>query len=127
MWAYFLNEFLFAMSLLLGLWECRLNHMKYFLGLVKQMIKPVCFLRGLEKFFLQFMKILFQTRLGIQTQLLSVITFLHSNRNQRLQCVAFENPIPLFLSENSFDFWSERLCYYKVQRPCYSKIQTPSI
>lgn len=84
------------MSFLLGLWECRLNHTQYFQGLVKQMIKQACLLRSLEKFFLQFMKILFHARLGIQTQLLSVITFLHSKRNQRQLCVAFENPIPLF-------------------------------
>jgi len=42
------------------------------------------------------MKTLFHARLGIQTQLPSVITFLHSKRNQRQKCVAFENPIPLF-------------------------------
>jgi hypothetical protein len=70
--------------------------MQYFQGLVKQMIKQTSLLRRLEKFFLKFMKILFHAELGIQTLLLSLITFLHSKRNQRQKCVAFENSIPLF-------------------------------
>jgi hypothetical protein len=42
------------------------------------------------------MKILLHARLGIQTQLMSVIAFLHSTGNQRQKCVAFENPVSLF-------------------------------
>lgn len=82
----------------LGLWECRLNHMQYFQGLVKQTIKQACLFRSLENFFFfsQFMKTLFHARLGIETQLLSVIAFLHSKENQRQKCVAFENPVPPF-------------------------------
>ena len=59
--------------------------------------------------------------------LCQLLLFYIQKGKERRQCVAFENPIPFFLSENSFDFWSERLCYYGVQRLCYSKIPKPSI
>jgi len=113
----------------LGLWECRLNHMQYFQGLVKQTIKQACLFRSLENFFFFFPihENIISCKTGNRDTVAVSYCIFTFKRKSKTEMCGFWKSSSSFLSENSFDFWSEMFCYYKVQKPCYSKIQRPLI
>lgn len=92
------------------------------------MIKESCLLRIIQKFLSPVHENVLSCRTGNSgTVSVSYCFFTFKKGRKDGNVWVLKIQFLFFLSENSFDFWSERLCYYGVQRLCYFKIPKPSI